>query len=78
MEVGDEIRNVSVAYGAQEFEDDSASGDSSGKFKGDEDDGASGDSSGKFKGDEEGQESVRERQLSAYTSGPDPVTLENI
>ena len=35
MEVGDEIRNVSVAYGAEGYEDDSVSADS-GKFKGDE------------------------------------------
>lgn len=47
MEVGDEIRNVSVAYGAEEYTDDSASGDS-GKYKGDE---------------EGGQTSVRERQV---------------
>lgn len=35
MEVGDEIRNVSVAYGAEGYGDDSASADS-GQFKGDE------------------------------------------
>lgn len=35
MEVGDEIRNVSVAYGAEGYEDDSVSADS-GKYKGDE------------------------------------------
>ena len=35
MEVGDKIRNVSVAYGAEGYEDDSASGNS-GQFKGDE------------------------------------------
>lgn len=35
MEVGDEIRNVSVAYGAEGYEDDSVSADS-GKYKGGE------------------------------------------
>ena len=35
MEVGDEIRNMSVAYGAEGYEEDSASA-SSGKYKGDE------------------------------------------
>lgn len=35
MEVGDEIRIVSVAYGAEEYEDDSVSADSE-QFKGDE------------------------------------------
>ena len=35
MEVGDEIRNVSVAYGAEGYEDDSVSG-GSGRYKGDE------------------------------------------
>lgn len=38
MEVGDEIRNVSVAYGAEGYENDSASGDS-GHGKGDEEGG---------------------------------------
>ena len=47
MEVGDEIRNVSVAYGAEGYEDnDSASADS-----------------GKYRGDEEGQTAIRERQV---------------
>ena len=35
MEVGDEIRNVSVAYGAEGYGDDSMSADS-GHYKGDE------------------------------------------
>ena len=35
MEVGDEIRNVSVAYGAEGYEDDSVSA-GSGQVKGDE------------------------------------------
>ena len=35
MEVGDEIRSVSVAYEAEESEDDSTSG-ASGKYAGDE------------------------------------------
>ncbi len=37
MEVGDEIRNVSVAYDAEGYEDDSVSGNS-GLDKGDEED----------------------------------------
>ena len=35
MEVGDEIRNMSVAYGAEGYEEDSVSA-GSGKYKGDE------------------------------------------
>ena len=52
MEVGDEIRNVSVAYGADETYDDGDSGSGSGK----------GDES-HFKGDEENVASVRERKV---------------
>lgn len=48
MEVGDEIRNVSVAYGAEGYQDDSQSG--------------SGDEMG-IKGDEENVAGIRERKV---------------
>ena len=48
MEVGDEIRNVSVAYGADGYQDDSRSG--------------SGDEY-RVKGDEENAAGVRERKI---------------
>ena len=48
MEVGDEIRNVSVAYGAEGYQDDTQSG--------------SGDEVG-IKGDEENVAGVHERKV---------------
>lgn len=50
MEVGDEIRNVSVAYGADGYQDDTQSG--------------SGDEVG-IKGDEENMAGVHERKVRA-------------
>ena len=50
MEVGDEIRNVSVAYGAEGYQDDTQSG--------------SGDEVG-IKWDEENMAGVHERKLGA-------------
>ena len=51
MEVGDEIRNVSVAYGADGYQDDAQSG--------------SGDDVGGFKGDEENVVGLHERKVKA-------------